>query len=308
MRNEKQKDVREAVSERERARRKLKEMNLLEDFLFMTLMSNPEYGEEFGKILLHIICRKKIDKLRVTAQKVYPGSDTDVHGIRLDVYMDGVTEEGGNQVTVYDIEPDQDSSTMSVAALPRRVRFYQAKIDSKNLKSGVDYSELKDVVIIMIMPYDPFGLNRMRYTIKSRCVEVPELPYEDGAQILFLYTKGEQGDIAEEVRELLHYMENTRGENAVSSELQYIHHMVDKIKQDEEVSLNYMKVYEREQMLLRQGAEQVMAQADERVKQAEEQRKQAEEQRKQAEERNLVNEMEIQRLRKEIELLKQNGK
>ena len=34
---------------------------------------------------------------------------------------------------------------------------------------------LKKVYVIFIMPFDPFGCDRMIYTIKNCCVEEPEL-------------------------------------------------------------------------------------------------------------------------------------
>ena len=82
---------------------------------------------------------------------------------------------------------------MIVNALPKRVRFYRAKIDAETLKSGDDYGMLKKVYVIFIMPFDPFGLNHMVYTIKNSCVEEPEMPYDDGATTIFLYTKGKVG-------------------------------------------------------------------------------------------------------------------
>ena len=99
---------------------------------------------------------------------------------------------------------------------------------------------LKNVVIIMIMPYDPFGLNRMVYTIKSRCTEVAEMPYEDGASTLFLYTKGTEGIPNEALKQLLHYMEHTTEANAISAELQDIQEMVRAVKKDPEVTAGYM--------------------------------------------------------------------
>ncbi len=91
------------------------------------------------------------------------------------------------------------------------------------LARGMEYSALRNVVVIFITTYDPFGLNRMVYTISNKCEEVPEMPYDDGAKTLFLYTKGTEGNPPEELRQLLHYMEDTRVENAVTSELRELH-------------------------------------------------------------------------------------
>ena len=56
--------------------------------------------------------------------------------------------------------------------------------------------------------------------------------------------------------QLLEYMERTNEENAANDELKEIHRMVEVVKKDEEVSKDYMKAYEKEQMLLRQGREE----------------------------------------------------
>ena len=216
-------------------KKKLEEMNLLDDFLFGSVVTYPEIGKKVVKSLLKIIFGREFKRLSVTAQKVYYGADFDLHGARLDVYME--PEEGSEeQACVYDIEPDRREKAADRRMLPRRMRFYHGKIAARSLNSGADYDKLKNVMIIMIMPYDPFGLNRMAYTVKNRCVEVPEMEYEDGAGTLFLYTKGTEGIPNEAVRQLLHYMEESTRENAVNEELREIHRMVETVKKDPEVA------------------------------------------------------------------------
>ncbi len=85
-------------------------------------------------------------------QKVYNGSDTRLHGARLDVYLEEeqANEDRGNLSAVYDLEPDKNGDAKVVASLPKRVRFYHAKIDSHSLASGESYQSLKNVMIIMI--------------------------------------------------------------------------------------------------------------------------------------------------------------
>lgn len=221
---------------REKEVRKLAEMNLLDDFLFGSVVTYPEIGERFVKSLLKTILGREVKHLSVTAQKIFYGADSDLHGARLDVCLEPEIEEGveGN-ATVYDIEPDKKNSQADRKMLPRRMRFYHGKIAARSLNTGMDYDRLKNVVIIMIMPYDPFGLNRMMYTVKNRCVEEPGMEYEDGASTLFLYTKGTVGIPNESVRQLLHYMENTTCENAVNEDLREIHRMVETVKRDEKV-------------------------------------------------------------------------
>ena len=238
-------------------KRTLKELNLLDDFLFGSIVSYPVIGEEFSRELLKIIFQRDFGKLTVVPQKFYYGSDTNRHGARLDVYLEEDLSDESllTNASIYDIEPDKNNKEQFIRALPKRVRFYHSKIDGKSLNSGEHYHALKNVVIIMITPYDPFQLDRMIYTIKNSCVEEPDMPYEDGAKTLFLYTKGTKGDIPEELKQLLQYMEHTEDTYAINDNLKKLQKMVEVVKQDEEVSLEYMKIYEREEMLIEQGKE-----------------------------------------------------
>ncbi|MGN0322624.1 MAG: hypothetical protein ACI4DZ_05880 [Oliverpabstia sp.] len=160
-------------------KRKLEDLNLLDDFLFTSVVNYPDIGEKFIRELLKVILGKEIGKLTVIPQKVYPGSDTDKHGARLDVYIE-----------------------------------------------------------------------------KNCADEVPTMPYDDGSRTIFLYTKGTEGIPSEELEKFLHYMEHTTEENAVTDNLRNINQMVNLVKQDEEVSLQYMKIFEREEMLIQQGIQQ----------------------------------------------------
>lgn len=236
-------------------RRKLEELNLLDDFLFNKMVSHPEFGEEFTRELLRIILGKEVGKLEVIPQKIYYGSNTDIHGARLDVYLEE-TEEALENATIYDLEPEGESKEEDLKSLARRVRFYHSKIDVGSLKSGQDYRTLKNVVVIFIMPKDPLGANRMFYTIENKCKELPELPYDDGAKTIFLYTRGTEGKPKEQLKDLLTYMENSCDGNVTNESLKKIHKMMKRVKSDEEVSLEYMKIYERERMLTEQGSQQ----------------------------------------------------
>ena len=219
----------------------LQEMNLVDDFLVNSLTSHKIYGESAARYILECIFRRKIGKLQVVPQRFLCGENTGDHGIRLDVYLD---EEAGE---LFDVEPDQNDSRAEKESLPRRVRFYHAKIDAGNLAAGEDYGKLRNVVVIFITTYDPFDRDRMVYTIRNCCVEEPDLPYEDGAETLFLYTKGTKGDPPRELRELLQYMEDSTEENARLEELKTLHRMVTEVKRDGEVGFAYMKSFEREQ-------------------------------------------------------------
>lgn len=246
----------------------------MDDFLFGSMVTYPKIGEAFIRELLKTIFGREFGSLTVIPQKVYYGSDTNKHGARLDVYLE--EELPNNKAVVYDVEPDNKTDTETLKALPLRVRFYHAKIDSKSLKSGESYHALKRVCVIIIMPDDPFHENRMIYTIRNICEEVPSMPYDDGARTIFLYTKGTEGNPPERLKQLLHYMEDTKEENAVNDTLLHIHEMVRTVKQDEEVSLEYMKIFEREEMLIRQGRREEQMNTERERQRAEDAEKRAE--------------------------------
>ena len=239
-------------------KRTLKELNLLDDFLFGKMLTHPTYGEQFCRLLLKILLNRDFKNLVVVPQKTYSGADTTLHGARLDVYLE--EESDSEAATIYDIEPDQKNNVNAVQALPKRVRFYHAIIDTNSLESGKDYTALKNVVVIMILPFDPFGYDHMIYTVQNQISELPNAPYEDGAKTIFFYTKGKTGNISESIQQLLHYMEDTRPEKAANEELRKMQQMVDAVKNSKELNQQYMKIFEREQMLVEYGISQGMSQ------------------------------------------------
>ena len=223
------------------------------------LMTNPEMGEKFTRKILKLLFNKEFRNLKVIAQKSYGGLNTDLRGARLDVYVesdDSAEIDASEDASIYDLEPDKNDKAKYIAAFPQRIRFYHAIIDSRSLKSGEDFGKLKRVYVIFICNYDPFGYDRVKYTIRNMCVEEPEMPYDDGAQTTVLYTKGTKGDdISEELRQFLNYMENTTQTNAVNDTLKDIQKMVDIVKRDGEVSLVYMKGFERDTIMYEKGQE-----------------------------------------------------
>ena len=240
-------------------RKKLEELNLLDDFLFNAMMTYPEIGEKFTRKILKLLFNRDFRNLKVIAQKSYRGLNTDLRGARLDVYVesdDSAEIDASEDVSIYDLEPDKNDKAKYIAAFPQRIRFYHAIIDSRSLKSGEDFGKLKRVYVIFICNYDPFGYDRVKYTIRNMCVEEPEMPYDDGAQTTVLYTKGtKDDDISEELRQFLNYMENTTQTNAVNDTLKDIQKMVDIVKRDGEVSLSYMKGFERDTIMYEKGQE-----------------------------------------------------
>ena len=155
----------------------LQELNLMDDFLLYQLVSHPVFGEQFSRELLRIILGKAVGKLKVVPQKVYYGTDTMYHGARLDVYLEEEAKEEDHGA-IYDVEAEQTVNKEKLESIPKRARFYHSTIDAGALLSGVDYRDLKNVIVIMIMSKDPFNYDHMIYTIENRCREIPKKNFE----------------------------------------------------------------------------------------------------------------------------------
>ena len=241
----------------ERKFRKLEELNLIDNFLFQELLSQKDDGEEFARILLSTILGKTIRKVRITSQKSILGIDTNKHGIRLDAYIEDLSDESDSDTAdaeiipdIYDLEPN---NTYEKEILPKRMRYYHGLIDTQFLSSGNSYLKIPNVVVIVILPYDPFGRNRMVYTIQNQCIEDQTIPYEDGAKKIFLYTKGTEGNPSQTLKDMLKYIETTTAVNITNKDIASIQRMVDKVKRKKEVNISYMKSWEIEQMAKDEG-------------------------------------------------------
>ncbi len=226
-------------------KRKLEELNLMDDFLFFEAVSG-EKGEWFCRLLIRAICQRDVKDIQINPQNMIQGSDTMRHGIRMDLYVD----ESGR--CLYDFEPDKYTDKK---LLPKRNRYYRALLDGRLLEAGEEYDKLPDMWTIFILSRDPFGKNRMCYTIKNKIIEEPDTQYEDGAVSLFLYTKGAKGG-SKQLTQLLNYIVESKKENAVSEELKELHRYVTRIKRRKEVGVRYMKSWELEKMWRREAREE----------------------------------------------------
>lgn len=241
-------------------RKRLEDMNLLDDFLFNAVMTFPGIGERFCRLLLQVVLGREIGRLRVVAQRAFGGRDEGFRGARLDVLAEEELMDVLADPSVFDIEPDNNGDVVSLKDLPKRVRFYHAIIDSRCLKKGEGFGKLKRVFVIFVCSYDPFDRGRMVYTIRNMCEEIPEMEYDDGMRTVFLNTKGDGAGVPEELVALLRFMEDTREVNAVNDVLRELLEMVRVVKDDGKVTVAYMKSFEIEQMWINKGIEQGISQ------------------------------------------------
>ena len=99
-------------------------------------------------------------------------------------------------------------------------------------------------------------------------------------------------------------MEHTSAENAKNEVLQSIDKMVRKVKEDGEVSLEYMKIFEREEMLIKQGISQGQEMERENTERERQNATREQQRADAAEKRAAEAEQELHRLKKELERLK----
>ena len=224
--------------------KELKDLNLLDRFLFAETVEDPETLADILEIILgkDVVLRQlpqteKEERVRLWSKQV-----------RLDVWA--LDEDH----SVYETEV-QNRNTGN---LPRRMRLYHGIIDSRLLPPGeIDYNKLPDVFLILIAPFDLFGEGRFRYTFQNMCKEVPGLALDDGAIRIFLNTRGQvQEGVSQELIDLLRYFEHSTEETAAASESEKIHRLqkrVETIRSSEEMGVKFMNEWE-ERILDREEA------------------------------------------------------
>lgn len=218
----------------------LQDLNMMDSFLFEATTEDMENAKKIAKIIIKRATGHSVENLVVESQKQLKGLSMDKHGIRMDLYMQEISSEDNTSILrLYDIEPNKYYEK----DLPRRNRFYQSLMDSKLLSGKCRYQHLPEMITIWILPYDPFGDDRMIYTIKNMVVENPNLVYNDGITKIILYTKGTKGG-SKELKDFLTYMENTTLSNAVDKELLELQEIVNNVKSKEDVGERYMTLQE----------------------------------------------------------------
>ncbi len=249
----------------------LEQLNLLDNFLFGATLEYEEYGKEVSGIILKTILGRELKIKEVVSEKVIFPAKPGLHGVRLDAFV----EEEGTEVApgnIYDLEPDRKDGEKSY--LPKRVRYYHSKIDMHYLKASEKYKRLPQVWVIFITSFDPFDQNRLVYTIRNHCVELPDMGYDDGATTLLLYVDGNPEGSPKELVQLLAYMKNSIPENACNPDLVQIHSCVDKVKKDpkvREVFMTLEEYVESEKAAVRNEERKRADEAEKRADKAEQQ-------------------------------------
>lgn len=214
------------------------ELDVIDDFLINAIATDEEVGVPFCRRLLSVLLQKEIHDIRVIAQRTLPAPIPGLRGIRMDVEIEESIPNSSIPVAnVYDLEPHLQQNMH----IPKHNRFYQAKIDSRYLKSGeTNFSKLPNLYVITITNFDPFEYDYMMYTIKNQCMELPELNYDDGLRFYYFNTNGTKGG-SKEIKAMLQYIQDSKESNATDAATKEVHDYVSRVKVSPEVKIEYMK-------------------------------------------------------------------
>ena len=226
--------------------KELKDLNLLDDFLFKELAEDQEAVES----ILEIILGDEIKLQESPKTEKEERSNPLLKQVELDVFA--IDEE-----SVYDIEVQQEMKN----DLRKRIRFYRGLLDRQLLKPGApNYNEMKNLYIIMIAPFDLFGDERYKYTFKMTCQENKDIELEDEQTVIFLNANGKNREGAsQELIDMLKYFRKTSDDTenkSNSDKIKLLHKKVDIIKSSEKVGVKLMNSWEKELEIKEEGREE----------------------------------------------------
>ncbi len=165
--------------------------------MFGRVMRNANLCKQVLEVILGI----EIDHVEYLNTEQEISAYTEARGVRLDVYLKASDK-------VYDIEMQTTDTPYG-----KRMRYYQAMIDSALLDKGTDYPDLAESYIIFICTQDPFRCDIPIYTFERRCLENEVINIEDESHWLVINSAAWDKDTNKARSELLQYIENGRTGN-----------------------------------------------------------------------------------------------
>lgn len=177
------------------------ELTLFDDDLMSRVFDKNIKATE---LLLRIILGKKVKVISVTGQNEMKNHQVGGRNITLDV---DAMDENGEEI---DIEVQGNSEGAHV----RRARYHSSMVDSRMLKEGQAFRELKDSYVIFIYKHDKFRKGLPLYHVERYVGETDE-QFRDGSHIIYVNGnyKGndEIGQLMQDFREknpeCMHYTE-----------------------------------------------------------------------------------------------------
>ena len=225
--------------------KKLKELNLEDDFLFAKVMTDKDICKEFLEKLLEI----EIQRIEMPENQKTIDLLLESKGIRLDIY---VKDENN---TVYNVEMQRGKNRN----IPKRLRYYQGNIDLDLISKGDDYRKLAKSYIIFICTFDLFKAGRHKYTFETVCMEDNNIKLKDDTNKIILNTKGIIKDLSDELIEFLNYVEHSddkTAEEAKGTLVKNIHKRVIEVKNNANMEVEFMTLLERDREKMEEAREE----------------------------------------------------
>lgn len=189
------------VVQKEELRRRLPFSN---QYVFAKTMGSNK--ELCAKVIERVLGRKVRNVEIVNAEHAIPSIEG--RGVRLDVLIEGEDE-------IYDVEMqafDEDN-------IAKRLRFYHAHIDQMQLRKGAPIHTLRPVYVIFFCLFDPFRSGLPMYTLRRRCVQAPEMPYNDGATSIIVAACNYKSEEKIELSALMRYVATNVPDDSLTIEL-----------------------------------------------------------------------------------------
>jgi len=213
------------------------ELTISDNFLFQNVMQDKTVCKDFIEKLLHI----KVKGITYRQYEKTVELSPETKGVRFDIYVE--TDAG----EIIDIE--MQTSNKDDDWLSKRARYYGSMLDLSSLAKGKDYAELKNSYVIFVCTFDPFGLGRKLYSFRNTCKEA-NIELKDGAEKIFLNTKGSIGEVDEDIDNFLEYVEK----NKIKGDfVKNIASVVEKVKEHKELGVKYMSMLAELHDMRREG-------------------------------------------------------
>lgn len=182
----------------------VEELEFTDDYMFMTVMKNPEICKGVIQRLLQI----EVDHIE------YPELQKDIkpyyasHGVRLDVYVK-------DSDRIFDLE----MQTYYDKDIGKRARYYQSMIDADNTARGQDYSNMKESYVIFIFPFDPFKRGKPVYHYKEIDKDDGTDDLNSGAHKFFFNASAYKKENKVEIKNFLEYIYTSKVNDEFTAEI-----------------------------------------------------------------------------------------
>ena len=181
---------------------------LTNDYMFATIMNNPNYCKE---LLSRILPERKIKSVKVLNDLLVPSYENvdTQHTIVIDVFSKGVRLDVvfEDEDSIYNVE----MQCVNESFLRHRARYYSGQLDMEQLLKGQSYSDLKDTFVIFLCTFDPMKDGKSIYAFETYDIK-HQLKLDDGRYIIYVNLASKEEGISKELSSLFDYMINNQME------------------------------------------------------------------------------------------------